>query len=39
MHVCVCVMFQKEFAVPEQFRSHWNGKKLVTEISDMNLSG
>lgn len=29
----------KEFAIPEQFRSFWNGKKLMTEISDMNLSG
>jgi len=31
--------FQKEFAIPEQFRSFWNGKKLMTEVSDMNLSG
>lgn len=29
----------KEFAVPEQFRSFWDGKKLMTEVSDMNLSG
>jgi len=29
----------KEFAIPEQFRTHWNGKKLVTEVSDMNFSG
>jgi len=24
----------KEFAIPEQFRTYWNGKKLVTECSD-----
>lgn len=29
----------KEFALPEQFRSYWDGKKMATEISDMNLSG
>lgn len=29
----------KEFAVPEQFRSFYDGSKMKTEISDMNLSG
>lgn len=24
----------KEFAIPEQFRSYWNGKKMITETSD-----
>jgi adenylyl cyclase-associated protein len=29
----------KEFAIAEQFRTHWNGKRLVTEVSEMNFSG
>jgi len=24
----------KEFAIPEQFRTHWDGKKLVTDMTD-----
>ena len=33
--VCV-VRFQKEYAIPEQFKTRWNGKKLVTLSSDIN---
>lgn len=24
----------KEYAIPEQFRSHWNGKQLVTDTTE-----
>jgi len=29
----------KEFSIPEQYRTHWNGSKMVTEITEMNFSG
>ena len=28
---------QKELPIPEQFKTYWNGQKLVTEVTDVTL--
>ena len=33
--VYVCVILQREFPVPEQFKTVWDGSRLVTEPTEI----